>query len=108
MRPIPSRRALLALVAGAALLLPAPASAQYFGRNKVQYETFDFRILRSPHFDNFFYPAESLAVADAARMAERWYERHRDILDNTIGRRALIFYADHPDFQQTNVIGGFI
>ena len=104
MRPIPR----LALLVGAASLLPSGAEAQYFGRNKVQYESFDFRILRSPHFDNFFYPAESLAVADAARMAERWYERHRDVLDNTIGRRALVFYADHPDFQQTNVIGGFI
>ena len=25
---------------------PAPVAAQYFGRNKVQYEKFDFRILR--------------------------------------------------------------
>ena len=33
----------------------APAGAQgYFGRNKVQYETFNWRILKTEHFDNFF------------------------------------------------------
>jgi hypothetical protein len=53
-------------------------AAQYFGRNKVQYEKFDFRLLRSSHFDLYFYPAESLVVHDAARLAERWYSRHSD------------------------------
>ncbi|HEU4566229.1 MAG TPA: BamA/TamA family outer membrane protein [Gemmatimonadaceae bacterium] len=100
-----------AMLAAAALALSgwAPeAGAQYFGRNKVQYETFDFRILKSEHFDLYFYPAESIATADAARMAERWYTRHSRTLSHTFTRKPLIFYADHPDFQQTNVIGGFI
>src|SRR5690349_20979132 len=56
---------------------PARTEAQgYFGRNKVQYESFKWRILKSEHFDNFFYPSESLLVHDAARLAERWYTRH--------------------------------
>src|SRR5687768_12474386 len=49
--------------------------AQYFGRNKVQYEKFDWRILKSDHFDLYFYPAESLKVHDAGRQSERWYSR---------------------------------
>ena len=54
-----------------ALVVSIPAGAQeYFGRNKVQYETFNWKILKSEHFDNFFYPAESLIVNDAGRMAE--------------------------------------
>ena len=81
------------------------ATAQYFGRNKVQYERFDFRILRTPHFDQYFYPAESLVVHDAGRLAERWYVRHSDMFRHTFDRKSLIFYADQPDFQQTNVIG---
>ncbi|HKG90275.1 MAG TPA: BamA/TamA family outer membrane protein [Gemmatimonadaceae bacterium] len=100
-----------ALASLAALAASAPTSAhaqQYFGRNKVQYETFDFRILRTEHFDIYYYPAESLAAADAGRMAERWYERHSRTLRFTFARNPLIFYADHPDFQQNNVIGGFI
>ena len=83
----------------------AKATAQYFGRNKVQYERFTWKILRSDHFDNFFYPPESLIVHDAARMAERWYTRHSDTFRHAFDRKSLIFYADHPDFEQTNVIG---
>jgi Tol biopolymer transport system component len=81
------------------------ASAQYFGRNKVQYEKFNWKILRSDHFDNFFYPSESLIVHDAGRMAERWYTRHSETFRHAFDRKSLIFYADHPDFEQTNVIG---
>jgi Periplasmic component of the Tol biopolymer transport system len=84
------------------------AAAQYFGRNKVNYESFDFRAMHTAHFDLYFYPAESLAVTDAGRMAERWYVRHSAALNDEFERRSLIFYADPPDFQQTNVSGGFI
>jgi Tol biopolymer transport system component len=89
------------------LLLATTAQARaqdYFGRNKVQYETFDWRILKSDHFDNFFYPPESTIVHDAARMAERWYSRHSDTFRHAFDRKSLIFYADQPDFEQTNVV----
>lgn len=85
-----------------------PVAAQYFGRNKVQYDRLDFRILPTDHFRVHFYPAESLATLDAARMAERWYARHRSTLNFEFTKSPLIFYADHPDFQQSNVIGGTI
>ncbi len=84
------------------------AGAQYFGRNKVQYERFDFRIMRTDHLDFYFYPAESLATADAARMGERWYSRLSEIFRHTFDRKAVVLYADHPDFQQTNVVQGMI
>ncbi len=80
------------------------AGAQGFGRNKVQYETFDWRIIKSEHFNNFFYPAESLLVSDASRMAERWYARYSDLFRHTFFDKQLTFYADHPDCEQTNVI----
>jgi Tol biopolymer transport system component len=84
----------------------ARAGAQeYFGRNKVQYERFDWKILKSEHFDNFFYPAESTIVHDAGRQAERWYTRHSETFRHAFDRKELVFYADHPDFEQTNVIG---
>ncbi len=85
-----------------------PTSAQYFGRNKVQYESFDFKVMETDHYDIHFYPAESLATADAARMAERWYARLSNTLQHEYTRKPLILYANHADFQQTNVIGGFI
>src|SRR3954468_9809168 len=82
-----------------------PVGAQgYFGRNKVQYEKLDWKIIKSEHFDSFFYPPESTIVHDAARQVERWYARHNDTFRHAFDRKSLIFYADHPDFEQTNVI----
>ncbi len=98
----------LALASALAALAPAVLLAQYFGRNKVQYESFDFRVLHTDHFDIHWYPAESLATADAARMAERWYSRLSQGLTHAFSKKPIIFYANHPDFQQTNVVGGFI
>ncbi len=91
------------------LLVASPAAAQYFGRNKVQYENFDFRVFRTEHFEIYYYPEAERAVQDAARMAERWYQRHsRTFLNAFEGRKAIIFYANDADFQQTNVISGSI
>ncbi len=94
------------LVAAAALLVPDTVSGQYFGRNRVQYEDFDWQILHTDHFDIHFYPEEREAVFDAGRMAERWYERFARTFQHEFeARRPIIFYADHPDFQQTNTTG---
>ncbi len=87
--------------------LPLPATAQYFGRNKVQYETLDFHVLPTPHYNVHFYPEAAVPVEDGARMAERWYERVARIFQHEIREaRPLILYADHPDFQQTNILSG--
>ncbi|HYV96360.1 MAG TPA: hypothetical protein VE967_02770 [Gemmatimonadaceae bacterium] len=102
------RRAARTTLSLVALAVANNAQAQYFGRNKAQYEHFDFRVAHTDHFDIYFYPAESLAAADAARMAERWYVRHAALLPLTFEHNPLIFYADPPDFQQSNVIEGII
>ena len=104
-------RMLLSLASLILLTIPfSPAlDAQYypFGRNKVQYESFDFRVLKTPHFDVHFYPEQAFAIEDVARMAERWYERlARTFQHEFEAPKPLIFYADHADFQQTNVLRG--
>src|SRR5919199_6820738 len=98
-----------ALVAAALLTLvtSAPVSAQYFGRNKVQYKKLDFQILKTEHFDIYFYPEEREGIDIAARMAERWNTRLERILGHKLrGRQPLVLYASHPDFEQTNAIQG--
>ena len=96
-------------VATLVVLAAAPAEAQYFGRNKVQYEDFDFRILRTEHFDIHYYPEEEIAVRDAARMAERWYVRLSRIFNHQFReRKPIILYADQGDFQQTNTISSMV
>ena len=104
-----SRRGFFAalMLALSVTALPGSVSAQYFGRNKVQYETFDFKILKTPHYDIHFYPEEADAVEDAARMGERWYERFARLFQHEFEQpKPIILYADHPDFQQTNTLRG--
>ncbi|HEY0810711.1 MAG TPA: basic secretory protein-like protein, partial [Longimicrobiales bacterium] len=92
-----------------ALTLPGPAGAQYFGRNKVQYKNFDFEIVRTEHFDIYYYQQERTAVMDAARMIERSYARLSNLLQHEFEqRKPIILYASHTDFQQTNALSGFI
>ncbi|MEZ5315877.1 MAG: hypothetical protein R2752_00600 [Vicinamibacterales bacterium] len=99
-----------ALGAAVALsLVPATASAQYFGRNKVQYRTFDFQILETEHFDLYYYQEEAEAAHLAARMAERWYGRLSRFFGHQLrGRQAVILYAVPSHFRQTNAIEGLI
>ncbi len=87
-----------------AALAATPAEAQYFGHNKVHYDRLEFRVLRTEHFDIYYYAEEEQATRHAARMAERWYARFSRLLDHTfIQRQPLVLYASHPHFAQTNV-----
>ncbi|HEX2250409.1 MAG TPA: BamA/TamA family outer membrane protein [Gemmatimonadales bacterium] len=91
------------------VVLPAPVQGQYFGRNKVQYENFDFKVLKTEHFDVYYYPREEVGAVQAARMAERWLARLSTVLQHKLtGRQPLILYASPVEFQQTNAIGGDI
>jgi len=99
----------VAALAAAALVGASPASAQYFGRNKVQYRAFDFKVIKTAHFDIYFYDQEREAALDAARMVERAYARLSRILQHEFReRKPIILYASHTDFQQTNTLPFFI
>src|SRR5919107_999557 len=91
------------------LTVPAVVSAQYFGRNKVNYTAFDFKIIQTEHFDVYYYDRERTAALDAARMAERSYARLSKALNHEFReRKPIILYASQSDFQQTNAteVGG--
>jgi Tol biopolymer transport system component len=95
----------LALVA----LLPGAADAQYFGRNKVQYDNFDWQILNTPHFEIFFYPEAEELAARAAVIAEDAYQRLSGIFEHEFQQQVpFILYASPNDFQQTNIADGLI
>src|SRR5918999_3012827 len=99
------RRATPALFA--LLLAPGLLEAQYFGRNKVQYSSFDFKIIQTEHFDVYYYERERVAAMDAAGMEEGVYARLSKVLNHEFReRKPIILYASHSDFQQTNALGG--
>jgi WD40 repeat protein len=90
-----------------AAALATSASAQYFGQNQMQYRDFDFKVLKTEHFDIYYYPEERQNVEQVARMAERWYGRFAKLFNHHLhGRQPVIYYASGSDFRQTNVVQG--
>ena len=104
------RSSLLSLLLIALILLPPRlASAQHFGRNKIQYENFDWRILNTPHFEIFFYDGEERLAARAALIVEDAYLRLSETFATGLSERVpFILYDSHNAFQQNNISGGLI
>lgn len=104
------QRSLLLLLAGLlGVCLSTPVRAQYFGRNKVTYETYNFQVMTTDHFDLHFYPNKypegAQAIKDVARMTERWYDRQSGVMNHSfILRKPIILYENQTDFHQTNII----
>lgn len=98
----------------AALLLLAatpPVRAQFltFGKNKVQYNRFDWHVLEGPHFRLYFYPEEEQLARIALEMAEEGYDRLRRLFAVDVGKPIpLIIYSSHQDFEQTNVTSSML
>src|ERR1043166_7077842 len=104
------RRDLTVSLIAVILMSGVSVSAQeYFGQNRVRYRTFDFKVLKTQHFDIYCYDEEKSAAEDAGRMAERWYSRLSRVLNHQLSsRQPLIVYANHADFEGTTVIPGLV
>ena len=103
-----TRRIAAAAVLAVALLAPAPREANgqawWFGKNKVQYKEFDWRILRTPHFDIHFSEGyRDLASRAAVILEDGYIGLAEDFEHNISWRIPVILYGSHADFQQTNV-----
>jgi Tol biopolymer transport system component len=101
-------RVILSLIPVLALALaaPAPARAQYFGRNAVQWDRLKFEVLKTQHFDIYYYPEEQKAAEEVGRLGERWYTRLSTILHHQMkDRQPVVLYASSAQFQQTNTLG---
>lgn len=89
------------------LFFTGQLSAQYFGRNKPHYESFDFKVYQTPTFEIYHYLENDQTLQRFAQFAEQWYQLHQNILRDTFAsKNPMIIYNDHADFQQTNAIMG--
>jgi hypothetical protein len=81
----------------------------YFGRNKVQYTEFEWHVMRTDHFDIYYYPEMKALAERGAFFAEEAYDALETKFNHSLNQRVpLIFYSSHLHFQQTNTTGGFI
>lgn len=91
----------------AALMVAPPLQAQaYFGKNQVQYDAFDWKVIETEHFLVHYYPVEEEAAHDAARMAERAYGRLSRVFQHEFReKKPIILFSSRMDFAQNNVTG---
>jgi len=87
-----------------ALALPRPAAAQYFGQNKVQYRTYDWRSITSDHFEVYYYTGLDSLAKRVLDLAEKTNAMLSARMGHQLGHRVpIILYGSHNDFSQTNV-----
>lgn len=99
-------KGLIYLLTGVVYLLISfnAVNAQSFGKQKVQYEVFDFQTLHSSPFAVHYYPEEYQAVKGAVGYLHKWIAQYKQIFTQPIPNpQHVIFYANHADFQQTTV-----
>ena len=85
------------------LLLLVPLYAQ-FGKNIVQYKSFDWNYLQTKYFDIYYYDTDFNAQYVALE-TEKAYDNISNALNWKLKNRIpIIVYNSHNDFQQTNVI----
>ncbi len=98
------------------LALASTAFGQYFGKNHVQYNTFNMSYIQSEHFDIYFTQGGLKVAEFVASVGEQSYQALRDDFRYELTDRiSIIVYNSHNDFQQTNVqygppeesVGGF-
>lgn len=90
------------------------ASAQFngqlpFGKNKVQYQRFDWKYVQSDNFDVYFHQGGHYIAKYTAMRAEKALREIQSTLSFEISKRIVfIVYNSHNQFQQTNVIDEYM
>ncbi len=95
----------------AVLILASGSLAQdrYFGKNKVQYQDFDWYYIQTHHFDIYYYQKGFAMANFAADVLEKAYTEVKEQLDYDVKKRIpVILYNSSSQFQQTNVIPDLI
>ena len=91
-----------------AMLVQESALAQntFFGKNRVQYDEFEWRFIQSEHFDIHYYDAKNYELAEftAISLESSLRQLQDDFNHEIVDRIRVIIYDSHNDFSQTNVV----
>ena len=96
----------LAIATVVLVALAARASPQfYFGKNKIHYWPYRWRVTRLSSCDLYHHEAEASLAAGVASLVEAMTRRLEVRFGHVLRRRApVILYSSHSEFQETNVI----
>src|SRR5947207_15790143 len=95
------RLASVALLTGLVAALSAVPSAQtgfvpYFGKNNIHYDSFDWHIYPTEHFELFYYPEEEKHLERIAGYAESAYQQiSADLRHDLSFKVPMILFKTH-------------
>jgi len=112
--PVRSTLVLPAIVLGLGLTVggASRAAAQtpfvpYFGKNNIHYDTFEWHIYTTEHFEIYYYPEIERHLERIAGYAESAYEKvSADLKHDLSFKVPMILFKTHSEFEQQNVIPG--
>lgn len=75
-----------------------------FGKNRVQFDQFDWFFFRFNEFDTYYYPGGRDLALKTARIANEEKEEISDILNHPLNQRVIfVVYHNLSDFRQSNI-----
>jgi hypothetical protein len=99
--------ATLALVAGSREVSAQTDFVPYFGKNQIRYDTFNWQIYLTEHFEIYYYPEIVPHLEKIASYAESAYQHVSSELKHDLAFKVpLIFFSTASEFYQQNVIPG--
>lgn len=97
---------------GGVALTPAIAQAQtpyipYFGQLRPHYDTFDWHIYKTDHFEIYFYPEIQQHLERISSYAESAYQHISSTLKHDMPNKIpMILFKTESEFQENNISGG--
>jgi hypothetical protein len=105
-------RPLLVLFVLGLVASPHDAAAQfipYYGKNKIKYDNFSWRVYKAPHFVVYYYPEFEQHLARLTSYLESGYLKISTGLKHEMPEPIpVIFYKTHSEFEETNLIPAFV
>ncbi|MEO5897666.1 MAG: hypothetical protein ABIS06_18405 [Vicinamibacterales bacterium] len=109
-----SRGTFMALVAVVLVtgLLPQEAFSQtpyvpYFGKNKIRYDDFRWKIYTTDHFEFYYYPEIEQHIERVASYSESAYQQvSADLKHDLAFKVPMVLYKTQSEFQQQNIEQG--
>lgn len=80
-----------------------------FGKNKVQYDVFNWKYIQSSHFDIYYDEGSKYLAEFTAYSAEEALSDIENLINYKLSSRvSIVVYNSHNEFQQTNVVSSFM
>ena len=77
----------------------------YFGKNRIHYDTFEWHIYTTDHFEIYYYPELEQHLERIAGYAESAYQQiSADLKHDLPFKVPLILFKTHSEFEQENII----